>query len=96
MARLKLERDVRDPCVKWAKDHGWLHIRLHFGRGAARGWPDDIFVKRSRVVFVEFKRPNERPTKIQDLRGQTLLENGADYFWTNDVAAFKSLMWGFC
>lgn len=90
--RLKLERDVRDPCVKWAKDHGWLHIRLHFGRGAARGWPDDVFIKKGRVSFVEFKRPSGCPTALQQMRIKALCDERVQAFWTDSVNHFKAVL----
>lgn len=40
---------------EWARDHGWLTPKLqHIG---STGWPDRTFIRRGRVVFIEFKRP---------------------------------------
>lgn len=64
-----LELDI----VKEAEDDGWLVRKLQYvGR---RGAPDRMFVKRGRIVFIEFKRKGEQPDGLQRrehdrLRGQ--------------------------
>lgn len=52
----KLEKAVRDPSLSYARSMGiveadkfvpgnrGLHKRMHFGHGAAAGWPDDLIV----------------------------------------------------
>lgn len=71
------EQRLRTRCIKYAKAHGWTHIRLHFGAGAARGWPDDVFLKHCRqAVFVEFKAPAKGLSEIQLDRVLTLRDLG--------------------
>ena len=90
--RLKLERDVRDPCVAWAKDHGWRHKRMHFGRGAARGWPDDYFYKDGVSVWVEFKRPGKALEPLQRLRHRDMRLGGLHPWVTDDITHFKAIL----
>ena len=82
------EKEVRDACIKWAKSKGWLHIRLHFGKGAARGWPDDVFIRDGRHVWVEFKRPGAKPTKLQELRHVALYNAGAEVYVVDSLSDF--------
>lgn len=60
-----LEKDVRDPSVRYAKHKGVFHKRMHFGQGAARGWPDDLFIDNGKHVWIEFKRPGGVATELQ-------------------------------
>lgn len=81
------EARVRDPVVAWAKTHGILHIRMHMGRGARIGWPDDLFIKGGVVVAVEFKAPSRTPRRIQEHRIRQLKEHGLAAAWFDDSAA---------
>jgi hypothetical protein len=61
-----LEADVRDPSKKLAIKHGVRHKRMHFGYGAAGGWPDDLFLfPDGHHWWVEFKRPGGKATGLQ-------------------------------
>lgn len=51
---------------KHLRRRGWLVHKNHGGPMVAPGWPDLICIKAGRVVFLEVKRPGERPTKIQE------------------------------
>jgi len=66
------EAKVRDPVVKWAKEHGIGHVRMSMRPGVRRGVPDDLFLipgkPRGWAVFIEFKRPGRAPTPIQSNR----------------------------
>ena len=57
----KIEKDV----VKWAEDNEVMVIKLNLhGR---RGWPDRLFIlPNGGIIWVEFKRPGEKPRKLQD------------------------------
>ncbi len=57
----KIERDVAD----WWEAMGMIHIKIViWGRA---GWPDHIFVgPKGRLKWIEFKKPGEPPTPLQD------------------------------
>ena len=57
------ERDIEKKACDLAKAAGWLVFK--FVSPAQRGVPDRIFIRDSRVVFIEFKAPGARPTKLQ-------------------------------
>lgn len=86
------EQALRKACIRLAERNGWLHIRLHFGPGAAAGWPDDLFVSpRGEVVFVEFKRPN-RPMRVSALQWQRIIalwKHRCQVVVANNVEIFK-------
>lgn len=83
------EQRLRTRCIAFAKACGWTHIRLHFGRGAAKGWPDDLFLKRpGRLVFVEFKAPGKEAKPIQHYRIGALQSMAFHAFLCDDYHYF--------
>ena len=67
-------RDVQNPVVRWARDHGILCVRVT--PKGDKGWPDCIFVVPStgRVIWMEFKAPGKPPEPIQTYRHRQLKE----------------------
>jgi hypothetical protein len=90
------EARVRAPVIRWAKANGFLHFRLSFRPGVARGLPDDLFVTPFGVhVWAEFKRPGKCPTELQMTRLVRLQERGVAAFWcdapADGIAALQRL-----
>lgn len=57
----KIEADF----VRMAKAYGWVTRKMN-GRGN-RSWPDRlVLLGEGRLLFVEFKRPGEKPTVGQE------------------------------
>lgn len=72
-----LESDVIKPVLRWAKKRGIKVLRLTFLPGAEIGWPDHVFlIEGGAPVFVEFKRPGEKPRAIQNERIDYLVSRG--------------------
>ena len=88
-----VEKDVRDPSVKYAKSFGdVMHWRMHFGHGVSRGWPDDLFVfKDGHHWWVEFKRPGGEATPLQIETHKKLGGFMADVSVIDDEEDFKVL-----
>lgn len=60
---MKEEYRIEQAWVRRAeRQYGVLSARMGVGR---RNWPDRVFFKPTRVFFVEFKRPGEKPTVAQ-------------------------------
>lgn len=75
----KLEAAVRDPSVRDAKRAGVKHKRMHFGHGAANGWPDDLFMFRDgHHWWVEFKKPDGTATPKQGYEHSEIRIYGGD------------------
>ena len=71
------EKQVRDGCLSRAKKLGLLHKRMHFGHGAAAGWPDDLFVTwEGAHIWVEFKRPGGEASPLQKHVHEQMRERG--------------------
>jgi hypothetical protein len=62
MADFNLESILERKCCKdLEKNYGILNIKLY----RLLGWPDRLFFRYGRILFVEFKRSGQRPRKIQ-------------------------------
>lgn len=57
--------------VRYAVERGWMHKKI-----GTNAWPDHMFLRRGRTVFVEFKREGEKPRANQDRRLGQLRDNG--------------------
>lgn len=79
--------DVQSPAVKWARAQGWLCIRL-----GKDGWPDYLFIRAGRVVFIEFKRPGgERKRRQEKKRADLIREGQESYFCETADQAIRIL-----
>lgn len=60
----QLESDIETKVTEYSKEQGCLSLKLNvLGR---IGWPDRIYLYYgARVLFIEFKKPGEKPRKIQ-------------------------------
>lgn len=84
------EKKIENNSKKWARNHGW-HVRKWASPGNT-GVPDDIFVKGSRVVFIEFKRVGNEPTDLQCDEAEQLLNHGAEVYWTDTERGTKQIL----
>lgn len=66
----KIETDI----VNYAKSLQFLVFK--FVSPQQRGVPDRIFIKSGVVLFIEFKRPGGKLTKLQEYQRDKLIKNG--------------------
>jgi len=84
---------VRKTCIRLAQHWGLLHKRLHFGKGAATGWPDDVFIfHNGTTLWVEFKSATGKTSKRQDLVIDKLRQRNCHVAVINDPADFEDLV----
>ncbi len=84
------EKGIETSVKRWAERNGW-YVRKFVSPGH-RGVPDDLFIKEGRVVFIEFKAPYGKPSKLQLLEIQRLREAGVEAHWCNNVDASVQLL----
>lgn len=85
-----LEKDLQDACVRWARARGWFARRYRAqGRRSA---PDYMFIRRSVVVWVEFKLPGEEPTDLQRREHREMMAYGADVVWLDCIEDFRAVL----
>jgi hypothetical protein len=78
-----LEKTVETKTVKRAKKLGWLSYKFQSANN--KGVPDRMFIKDGRVIFVEFKRPNEKPRKLQEVVIRDMRKHGAEVYVIDTV-----------
>lgn len=69
------ESHIEKKVVKRAQENGW-YCRKFVSPGR-RGVCDHYFLKNGFAVFVEFKAPGEKPTKLQEREHKRLRDHGA-------------------
>lgn len=71
------EAGYQTKTVNYARLQGYMAKRNYMGPGCEVGWPDvEIFMKRGRVLMIEFKVPGAEPKKIQAYRAIELRKLG--------------------
>ena len=75
--RAMLERDVIRKTLAGVKHLRIPHIRMTMMQGASAGWPDYLFIlPNGRSLWIEFKAPGKKPTKLQKHRMAILAAQG--------------------
>ena len=60
----QLESTIQAAVVLWARQHGFLTIKVH--ERYQLGWPDRLFIAPSgECRWIEFKKPGQYPKPIQ-------------------------------
>jgi len=76
----KSESEIQAAVIRYARDNGVPHIRLTMRQGLTTGWPDVLFlIPGGKPLFMEFKAPGKKMTKVQEYRAQILSMQG--YVW---------------
>lgn len=85
------EASIEQRCVDWARERGVLARKMNgFGFNS---WPDRLFLGRSRAgVWIEFKRPGERPTLAQARVHQDLLARNQAVYVIDNLEDFKAVL----
>lgn len=81
------EAYIEKKVTEWAEDVGFIAIK--FTPKGDRGWPDHLFISPTGDhIWIEFKRPGKKPTKLQWHRIHQILDNmgRAEYFDRSDKA----------
>lgn len=82
------ESAVEAALVRHARAQGiWTR---KFSSPAHAGVPDRIFMYNGKVLFMEVKRPGEKPTKLQLYELEQIKAAGGLGVWVDNVAEGKS------
>lgn len=71
---MTLEKDIERPACAYAESRGWFEAKI--AQSNKNGMPDRIFHRRGFTMYVEFKRPGEKPTPQQIRRHEQLRAQG--------------------
>lgn len=90
----KLEKDIEGACRDYAKSYEWLLLK--FISPGNPGVQDRILISAPgvlygpHVIFIEFKRPGEVPTRLQAAWHKVLERRGLEVWTIDSFAEFKS------
>ena len=69
------ESTVESKSVRFAMGHGWLTKKI-----GTNGWPDRMFLRLNRAVFIEFKRQGKKPRPAQIARLEEIRREGFETY----------------
>ena len=84
------ERTIEEGVKKHGRRTGWWVSK--FSSPATRGVPDDIFIKDGKILFIEFKAPGKKPTKLQASIHRKMEKAGASVYIIDDIGDGKRLL----
>ena len=85
-----LEADLQAAAVRWARAQGWF-ARRYKGPGR-RSHPDYMFIRRSVVLWIEFKLPGKEPTELQLKEIREMIAHGAIVYWLDCLEDAKAVL----
>jgi hypothetical protein len=83
------EKQIEKKVCDYAKSLGWLAFK--FSSPSHRGVPDRIFLRDGRTVFIEFKKPNGRPSALQIITLEEIQRKGFDCYFCYSVEQGKEI-----
>jgi len=84
------ESSIEKTIVARAKARGWWSCK--FTSPAMAGVPDRMFIRDGRVVYIEIKRPGNKPTPLQAKRMADMRTHGAEVHWVDSVEAADAIL----
>lgn len=72
--RRKLESDIQRDIIRRYERKGYMAVKI--GLCNKPGFPDLMLLKDGEILFVEVKRPGEKPRPLQEYRIAELREAG--------------------
>lgn len=85
---MALESSIESNVNTYAVKLGILARKLNFGEG----WPDRMYLYRGNILFIEFKAPGEKPTKLQLYMHDVLRKQGFRVEVVDSVTEGKKLI----
>lgn len=79
-----LESAIQSKVIKELEGNGWYVIKLM--QTNKNGIPDLIAHREGRTIYIEIKRPNLRPTPLQDLRHLEIKSHGIMVYTIRSVS----------
>jgi len=88
-----LESDNTSDAHDWAQMRGWFTFKVE--SPTFNGLPDRCYIRRGRVVWIEWKRPGRGEnglSPIQVRRIKEMREHGAEVYVLDNMEQFKEIM----
>lgn len=85
-----LERDIEQPAIKFAESRGWKVRKVRWL--CRRGAPDRFFARKGRIIFIEFKAPDEVLDVHQQIEIAELRLEGLEVFVVDNLRAAYEIL----
>lgn len=76
------ESQIQSNIIERLRRQGWWVTKII--QTSTNGIPDVMAIRGGRVVFIEVKRPGQKPTPLQVYRQKQLQEQGVEVYTTSD------------
>jgi Holliday junction resolvase len=84
------EAEIQRRIIEYLEKHGWIVNKIL--QCTKNGWTDiEAFRKYPEMVFIEVKRPGQKPEPLQEYRHQKLRERGFTVIVAHDIKDVKHL-----
>ena len=83
------ESEIEKKVTAYAKQKGWLGYK--FVSPSQRGVPDRLYMRQGRLIFIEFKAPGKKPTKLQQKIAANIEAEGFVVYIVDDIEAGKAI-----
>lgn len=83
------EAVVENHLKKRCKEHDLLCYKFTSGHN---GVPDRIIIGRGRTIFLELKRPGEKPRRLQMEIMKRINDHGGDARWTDSIEGVDAVI----
>lgn len=84
------ESDIETTSWQNAVACGWVTIKIE--RGQLNGWPDRLYLRGGRAVFIEYKAPGKKPTRQQLLRHAEIRAAGFEIYVCDSVEMSDAIL----
>ena len=81
---------IQKKIIDWLRTHGWFVIK--FNDRFHHGIPDAYALKEGRSVWLEFKRPGAKTTKLQDYTIKQIRDHEGEVYVLEDPQDIKFLL----
>ena len=78
----KLESEIQAAIIRQYEQQGYLVVKI--GLCNKQGFPDLMVMKAGKILFIEVKRPGEKPRPLQEYRHRKLKEQGFEIITLNE------------
>ena len=86
----RLEKDLESDITDFAEVRGWWSTK--YVAPARRGVPDRIFIRRSRIVFIEVKKLDEEARLQQERVHREMRAHGAEVHVVDNIEDARRIL----
>ena len=83
------ESFIEKTVTAYARGKGWLAFK--FSSPGNKAVPDRLYIKGGLTIYIEFKAPNKKPTKLQAHTHKKMIEHGAKVFVVDSIAGGENV-----